>query len=122
MNNYFRFTLPFCCLGDGKTHYIKKQLVKHHKTIIAVNEAFSVPNTISKLRMLPIEQNCAIHFNFTIIPPSTVSFDCCLDVRLPLHCIVKFYANFYYRASQQLMRGQNMRHLSTHCLGFSSNY
>ena len=59
-------------LGDGKTHYIEKnQLVGNHM-IIAVNEAFSVLNTISKLRMLPTDQNCTIHFNFTFIPPSKV--------------------------------------------------
>ena len=61
-------------IGDGKSHYIKKELRKlDHTLIIAVNEAFSVLNTISKLRMLPLDQYCGIYFNFTVVPPPEVS-------------------------------------------------
>ena len=58
-------------LGDGKTHYIKQQLSHSIASLtIAVNEAFTPLNAISKLRTLPHNQkNCAIFFNFTMLPP-----------------------------------------------------
>ena len=58
-------------VGDGKTHYIKKQLAlcSVHKTI-ALNEAFTLSNAISKLRSIPLYlNNVGLFFNFTILPP-----------------------------------------------------
>ena len=57
--------------GDGKTHYIKQQLAQSPANLtVAVNEAFSPLNAITKLRTLPLSQkNCAIFFNFTLLPP-----------------------------------------------------
>ena len=57
--------------GDGKTHYIQQQLAYSPTSLtIAVNEAFTPLNVISKLRTLPLNQkNCAIFFNFTMLPP-----------------------------------------------------
>ena len=57
--------------GDGKTHYIQQQLACSPASLtIAVNEAFTPLNAISKLRTLPLNQkNCAIFFNFTMLPP-----------------------------------------------------
>ena len=54
-------------IGDGKTHYIKKQLHSPY-LIIAVNESFTFLSVISKLRKLPVDKRCAVFFNFTIIP------------------------------------------------------
>lgn len=57
--------------GDGKTHYIKKQLRNVQprcKVTIAVNEAFSMKGALQKLQSLPIkEQECVIYFNFTLL-------------------------------------------------------
>ena len=52
--------------GDGKTHYIRQQLVQSPaKLTIAVNEAFSPLSAIKKLRSLPSNvKDCAIFFNF----------------------------------------------------------
>ena len=63
--------LPSHSPGDGKTHYIKKQLAHSSASLtIAVNEAFTPLNAITKLRTLPLKQkNCAIFFNFTMLPP-----------------------------------------------------
>ena len=57
--------------GDGKTHYIQQQLACSPASLtVSVNEAFTPLNAISKLRMLPLNQNnCAIFFNFTMLPP-----------------------------------------------------
>ena len=57
--------------GDGKTHYIQQQLAYSPASLtIAVNEAFTPLKAISKLRTLPLNQkNCAIFFNFTMLPP-----------------------------------------------------
>lgn len=73
---------PFCLLmnfyviiaiktGNGKTHYIKKQLAKCTEQItIAINEAFSLSNAISKLRSVSFSKdNVGIFFNFTVLPP-----------------------------------------------------
>ena len=55
--------------GDGKTHYIKKQLCEDQPSlIIAVNESFNPLNAILKLRSLPRRGSCNIFFNFTIVP------------------------------------------------------
>ncbi len=61
----------FVVSGDGKTHYIQKQLAQcpSHQTI-AINEAFSPSKAIAKLRSLPLcQKNVGIFFNFTILPP-----------------------------------------------------
>ena len=57
--------------GDGKTHYIQQQLAHSSASLtVSVNEAFTPLNAISKLRTLPLNQNnCAIFFNFTMLPP-----------------------------------------------------
>ena len=57
--------------GNGKTHYIKKQLAHCSEQItIAVNEAFSPLRAITKLRSLPLyKKNIGLFFNFTILPP-----------------------------------------------------
>ena len=55
--------------GDGKTHYIRQQLVQSPaKLTIAVNEAFSPLAAIKKLRSLPSNaKDCAIFFNFAMM-------------------------------------------------------
>ena len=56
-------------LGDGKTHYIKRQLHGNQPSlVIAVNESFSPLNAILKLRPLPRNRSCNVFFNFTIVP------------------------------------------------------
>ena len=63
--------LNVCFLsGDGKTHYIRKELKQLNKPglVIAVNESFTPLNAILKLRKLPQDCTCAIFFNFTIVP------------------------------------------------------
>ena len=57
--------------GDGKTHYIKRQLKQCPSSCtISVNEAFAPLGAIQKLRRLPSnEPKCAIFFNFTLLPP-----------------------------------------------------
>ena len=64
--------------GDGKTHYIKKQLQRSSSSVtISVNEAFTPVGAIQKLRRLPPNQeNCAVFFNFTMIPPGVSSKLC----------------------------------------------
>ena len=57
--------------GNGKTHYIRKQLAScsEHVTI-AVNEVFSPLSAIIKLRSLSLyKENVGLFFNFTILPP-----------------------------------------------------
>ena len=58
-------------VGNGKTHYIKKQMKdSSHSLTISVNEAFTPLNAIKKLRRLnPSQRNCAIFLNFTMLPP-----------------------------------------------------
>ena len=60
--------------GNGKTHYINEKLklttAESHRVTIAVNEAFATVSAIEKLCTLPENaENCAIFFNFTILPP-----------------------------------------------------
>ena len=61
--------------GVGKSHYIRQQLVKSSRSVtIAVNEGFEALKTIQRLHTLPKDQpNCAIYFNFNLIPPLGVS-------------------------------------------------
>ena len=60
------FSIP---AGDGKTHYIQKQLRGAPLSlVIAVNESFSPLNAILKLRSLTRDESCDIFFNFTIVP------------------------------------------------------
>ena len=61
--------------GVGKTYYIKKQLAKCHSVTVAINESFEPIRVIQRLHALPkFERNCAIFFNFSLIPPVGVSF------------------------------------------------
>eukprot|EP00731_Ephydatia_muelleri_P026772 Em0018g872a len=68
--------LVFGNAGDGKTHYIKRQLKQCPSSCtISVNEAFSPLGAIKKLRQLPSDKpECAIFFNFTLLPPVGKSF------------------------------------------------
>ena len=60
--------------GTGKTYYIKKQLANCRSVIVAVNESFKPLKAIQRLNILPkTKQDCAIFFNFNLIPPSGVS-------------------------------------------------
>ena len=64
--------LPSIFVGIGKTHYIIQKLkaipTDHHVTI-AVNETFSIASAIERLTLLPHdEEECAVFFNFTILP------------------------------------------------------
>jgi len=61
--------------GVGKSHYIRQQLVKSSRSVtIAVNEGFEALKAIERLHILPKDQpNCAIYFNFNLIPPVGVS-------------------------------------------------
>ena len=65
-----------CVSGDGKTHYIKRQLEQCPSSCtISVNEAFAPLGAIKKLRRLPSDKpDCAIFFNFTLLPPEGRSF------------------------------------------------
>ena len=63
-------TFFFFSSGDGKTHYIQQQLATTSDSVtVTVNEAFTSLNTIHKLCKLPLKKNCAIFFNFTMLPP-----------------------------------------------------
>lgn len=67
-------TFTLLIAGIGKTFYIKKQLANCHSVIVAVNESFKPLKAIQRLNVLPkTEQDCAIFFNFNLIPPSGVS-------------------------------------------------
>ena len=67
--------VDFLTLGVGKSHYIRQQLVKSSRSVtIAVNEGFELLKTIQRLHDLPKHQrNCAIYFNFNLVPPVGVS-------------------------------------------------
>ena len=61
--------LVFGHAGNGKTHYILKHLSQSPGPLtIAVNEAFTPLLAIKKLKSLPLVKDCAIFFNFTILP------------------------------------------------------
>ena len=70
----YRNAFTFPTAGIGKTHYIRKQLANCCSVTVAVNESFRPIKAIQRLRVLPRnEKNCAIFFNFNLIPPSGVS-------------------------------------------------
>lgn len=59
--------------GDGKTHYIRRQLFHSPESLtIAVNEAFTPLSAINKLSTLSCTNlGSAIFFNFTLMPYSS---------------------------------------------------
>ena len=63
-------------LGDGKTHYIKKELAKgwHDLTMaLSINECFDPVEIIRLLRNVPLEQrNLALFLNFSLPKPAEV--------------------------------------------------
>ena len=69
-----RIDVVFGRPGDGKSHYIKKQmkLCKGDTCIIAVHEAFSVQKAIQMLQSMKPQvhpQGNCVYFNITISPP-----------------------------------------------------
>ena len=100
--------------GDGKTHYIKQQLVVSPASVtVSVNEAFTPLNAISKLRKLPVKQkNCAIFFNFTMLPPGvrkdglqTYKFSC-YDVEIAVVIFKAHVFNFRLQAHTKISMSQ----------------
>lgn len=73
MNHAFNSNVTFI-VGDGKTHYIKKQLCRNSNALtIAVNEAFTPLKAIKKLQFFPMNtSNCGIFINFTMLPPGVI--------------------------------------------------
>ena len=70
----YRNAFTFLTAGIGKTYYIRKQLANCRSVTVAVNESFRPIKAIQRLHVLPRnEKNCAIFFNFNLIPPSGVS-------------------------------------------------
>ena len=65
----------FVTAGCGKSHFIKQQMKKSsYSVIVAINEGFEPQKAIKRLYVLPKnERNCAIFFNFHLIPPVGVS-------------------------------------------------
>jgi len=63
--------LVYGIAGVGKSHYIRQQLVNSSCSVtIAVSEGFEPLKAIQRLNALPKHQrNCAIYFNFNLIPP-----------------------------------------------------
>lgn len=61
--------------GCGKSHFIKQQLKKSSYSVtVAINEGFEPQKAIQRLLVLPKDEaNCAIFFNFHLIPPVGVS-------------------------------------------------
>ena len=78
-------------IGVGKSHYIRQKLVESsHSVTIAVNEGFEPLKAIERLKILPKrERNCAIYFNFNLIPPIGVSMQHCCNYVLTI--IIYFY-------------------------------
>ena len=72
-NRIEKVQLVYGRAGDGKSHYIKKQMesVQGGKCTIAVHEAFSISGAIRKLQQMTVQQqsNC-VYFNVTVSPPS----------------------------------------------------
>lgn len=65
----------FINAGCGKTHFIKQQLQRSSSSVtVAINESFETLKAIQRLLVLPKnKKNCAIFFNFHLIPPVGVS-------------------------------------------------
>ena len=65
----------FITAGCGKSHFIKQQLKKSSCSVtVSINESFEPLKAIQRLLVLPKdERNCAIFFNFHLIPPVGVS-------------------------------------------------
>ena len=61
----------YMCAGNGKSHYIKKQLAKcSDQLTISISEAFSPLGAITMLRFLPLYKGkIGLFFNFTLLPP-----------------------------------------------------
>ena len=79
--------LVFGHAGDGKTHYIMQQLSQSAGPLtIAVNEAFTPLSAIKKLKSLPLVKDCAIFFNFTILPHQVLLPHWYL-IMAPDHCL-----------------------------------
>lgn len=62
--------------GDGKTHYIRKELAKDwhdHTMALSINECFDPVEVIKLLRGMPLEQRYfALFLNFTLPKPAEV--------------------------------------------------
>ena len=65
----------FITAGCGKSHFIKQQMKKcSYSVTVAINEGFEPQKAIRRLHLLPKDKrNCAIFFNFHLIPPVGVS-------------------------------------------------
>ncbi len=76
--SYLVFIICQYCVGNGKTHYIRdklKAIPENHRVTISINEAFTSVSAIERLRTLPRDaRNCAIFFNFTVLPPMVSTF------------------------------------------------
>jgi len=74
-------SLHFLTAGVGKSHYIRQQLRMSSRSVtIVVNEGFEPLKAIERLHILPKNQkNCAIYFNFNLIPPVGVSMQYCCN-------------------------------------------
>ena len=98
--------------GDGKTHYIKKQLIGYQPyLVIAVNESFTPLNAILKLRSLPRDASCNVFFNFTILPSLVCK-----------HITLKQWHLVCDRSLQWQKNRWNTRNSWTHWLGSFLNY
>ena len=68
-NQLFIFSSYFPGAGNGKSHSIRKELLKYNKyVVIAINEAFTPLAAITKLCMLKPVANCSIYFNISLLP------------------------------------------------------
>ncbi|XP_065839047.1 uncharacterized protein [Oscarella lobularis] len=80
-NNLRNLTLVYGEAGNGKSHYIRKQLsemfCEEQVCVIAVHEAFAPLHAIEKLQNLYRERQlqACIYFNFTIAPPKEAKDD-----------------------------------------------
>ena len=66
----------YLSLGDGKTHYILKQMDRvpqNSRVIISIDESFTEQQAIGKLRELTYAPENVIFFNFTMLPPNVRS-------------------------------------------------
>lgn len=80
----------FCLKGSGKTHYIKKNLLKCSESItITINESFSALKAIDKLSTLSTtKQNVGLFFNITLPPKVSL---------LWFHSAYKLIKHFWYQ-------------------------